>query len=37
MLLEYRFEVPADYEVEWDYTSLVVPTDGMPITLRRIS
>jgi cytochrome P450 len=37
MLLEYTFEVPADYEVEWDYTSLVVPTDGMPITLRRIS
>ena len=37
MLLEYTFEVPTDYEVEWDYTSLVVPTDGMPITLRRIS
>lgn len=36
MLLEYRLEVPADYEVEWDHTSLVVPTDGMPITLRRI-
>jgi cytochrome P450 len=37
MLLEYRFEVPAGYEVEWDHTSLAVPTDGMPITLRRIS
>jgi cytochrome P450 len=37
VLLEYRLEVPADYEVEWDHTSLVVPTDGMPITLRRIS
>ncbi len=36
MLLDYRLEVPSDYEVEWDYTSLVVPTDNMPITLRRI-
>jgi cytochrome P450 len=37
MLLEYTFEVPDDYEVEWDHTALVVPTDGMPITLRRNS
>jgi cytochrome P450 len=36
MLLQYRLEVPEDYEVEWDHTSLVVPSDGMPITLRRI-
>jgi cytochrome P450 len=36
VLLRYRLEVPTNYEVEWDHTSLVVPTDGMPITLRRI-
>jgi cytochrome P450 len=36
ILLKYRLEVPEDYEVEWDYTSLVVPTDGMPITLQKI-
>jgi cytochrome P450 len=36
ILLKYRLEVPKDYEVEWDYTSLVVPTDGMPITLQKI-
>jgi cytochrome P450 len=35
ILLEYRLEVPPGYQVEWDHTSLVVPTDGMPITLRR--
>lgn len=35
VLLEYTLEVPPGYEVEWDHTSLVVPTDGMPITLRR--
>jgi cytochrome P450 len=37
MLLEYRLEVPKDYQVEWDHTSLVVPTDGMPIALKRIN
>jgi cytochrome P450 len=37
MLLRYRLEVPNDYELEWDHTSLVVPTDGMPITLRKVS
>ena len=36
ILLEFRLEVPPAYEVEWDHTSLVVPTDGMPVTLRRI-
>ncbi len=36
MLLRYRLEVPDDYELEWDHTSLVVPTDGMPVTLRKI-
>jgi cytochrome P450 len=37
MLLQYRLEVPKNYELEWDHTSLVVPTDGMPLTLRKIS
>jgi hypothetical protein len=37
VLLQYRLEVPKDYELEWDHTSLVVATDGMPITLREIS
>jgi cytochrome P450 len=37
ILLQYSLEVPEDYQVEWDHTSRVVPTDGMPITLRKIS
>jgi len=37
MLLDFELSVPAGYEVEWDHTALVVPTDGMPITLRRRS
>jgi cytochrome P450 len=37
LLLHYQLEVPADYEVEWDHTSLAVPTDGIPVRLRRIS
>jgi cytochrome P450 len=36
VLLAYRLEVPEGYEVEWDHTALVMPTDGMPITLRRL-
>ena len=36
VLLRYRLEVPDSYEVEWDHTALVVPTDGMPITLRSL-
>jgi cytochrome P450 len=36
MLLQYRLEVPTDYEVDWDHTALVMPTDGMPITLRKL-
>ena len=36
MLLNYRIEIPADYELEWDYTSLVVPVDGFPVTLRPL-
>jgi len=36
MLTTYKFEVPADYEIEWDHTSLVVPTDDFPVTLRPL-
>ncbi len=36
MLSTYRFEVPPDYEIEWDNTSLLVPTDNFPVTLRPL-
>jgi cytochrome P450 len=36
MLLRWEFVVPDDYELEWDYTSLVVPKDGFPVTLRPL-
>lgn len=36
MLLNYRIEIPADYVLEWDHTSLVVPVDGFPVTLRPL-
>lgn len=36
VLLRYRMEVPGDYELEWDHTSLVVPTNNMPITLSPV-
>jgi len=35
ILCEYRLEVPEDYVAEWDHTSLVVPVDGLPVTLHR--
>ena len=35
MLLSFDFVVPDDYEIEWDHTSLVMPTDDFPVTLRR--
>ncbi len=37
ILLEYRLEVPADYEITWDMTSLPTPADGLPVTLRPLS
>ncbi|WP_322936727.1 cytochrome P450 [Nocardioides bizhenqiangii] len=37
MLTTYEFEIPADYEIEWDHTSLVMPTDDFPVTLRPLS
>jgi cytochrome P450 len=36
ILLGYRIEVPADYEVTWDMTSLPTPADGLPVTLRPL-
>jgi cytochrome P450 len=36
MLTTYTFEIPDHYEIEWDHTSLVVPTDDFPVTLRRL-
>ena len=37
MLLSFRIEVPADYEVPWDMTSLPTPADGLPVVLRPLS
>lgn len=36
VLLRYRMTVPGDYELEWDHTSLVVPTNNMPILLEHL-
>ena len=36
ILTSYELEVPPDYEIEWDHTSLVVPTDDFPVTLRPL-
>ncbi|MBQ0927901.1 cytochrome P450 [Saccharopolyspora endophytica] len=35
MLRAYTWSVPDDYEVKWDYVSLPVPVDGLPVRLRR--
>jgi len=36
ILLTYRIEVPDDYEVRWDMTSLPWPADGLPVVLRPL-
>ncbi|MGN6160719.1 MAG: cytochrome P450 [Marmoricola sp.] len=36
ILTHYSLEVPDDYTVEWDHTSLLRPTDDFPVTLRRL-
>ena len=36
MLLTYRIELPDDYEVRWDMTSLPTPADGLPVVLHPI-
>ena len=33
----FVLEVPDDYEMEWDHTSLVVPADDFPVTLRPLA
>ena len=35
MLRTYTWAVPDGYTARWDYTSLPVPADGLPITLTR--
>ncbi|RSN39694.1 cytochrome P450 [Amycolatopsis sp. WAC 04197] len=35
MLRAYRWSVPESYTARWDYTSLPIPADGMPIRLER--
>lgn len=35
MLRTYEWSVPAGYEARWDYVSLPIPADGMPMRLRR--
>jgi cytochrome P450 len=35
MLRAYRWAIPENYRTRWDYTSLPVPVDGLPITLAR--
>ena len=37
ILLHYRIEVPADYAVTWDMTSLPSPADGLPVTLKPLT
>ena len=33
MLRAYRWSVPANYRLRWDYVSLPVPVDGLPVRL----
>ncbi|HET6503733.1 MAG TPA: cytochrome P450 [Amycolatopsis sp.] len=33
MLRAYRWSVPASYRIHWDYVSLPVPVDGLPVQL----
>ncbi|WP_199433097.1 cytochrome P450 [Qaidamihabitans albus] len=35
MLRTYRWSVPPGYDVRWDYVSLPVPVDGLPVRLDR--
>lgn len=36
ILTTYELSIPADYVLEWDHTSLVVPTDDFPVTLQPL-
>ncbi|WP_062908282.1 cytochrome P450, partial [Mycobacterium avium] len=35
MLRTFTFGLDTDYRIRWDNTSLPIPVDGLPITLRR--
>jgi cytochrome P450 len=35
MLRAYRWSVPSDYTARWDYVSLPVPVDGLPVRLEK--
>ena len=35
LLRNYDWSVPADYELPMNYSSLPIPKDGLPVTLRR--
>ncbi|WP_236791171.1 cytochrome P450 [Amycolatopsis sp. GM8] len=35
MLRAYRWSVPEGYRLRWDYVSLPVPVDGLPVRLTR--
>ncbi|MBB3050780.1 cytochrome P450 [Prauserella isguenensis] len=36
LVRSYRITVPDDYEVRWDYVSLPVPVDGLPVHLQPV-
>jgi cytochrome P450 len=36
MLVSFEFVIPDDYEIEWDHTALVLPTDNFPVTLHPL-
>ncbi|HUS64347.1 MAG TPA: cytochrome P450 [Kofleriaceae bacterium] len=36
LLLRYRWSVPADYRTRFDFTTLPVPKDGLPVLLERL-
>lgn len=36
MLRTYKWSVPAGYHAPWDFTSLPIPADGLPIELRPL-
>jgi cytochrome P450 len=35
LVRRFEWTVPPGYEVRWDPTALPIPTDGLPVTLRR--
>ncbi|WP_068276839.1 cytochrome P450 [Aldersonia kunmingensis] len=35
MVRNFEWELPADYEIPWSFTTMPYPRDGAPMTLRR--